>query len=67
MDKDDIINIREISLVHAKDEMVRLLSDGKTRHFDEIAEVLKLDIQIVVKAFKELSDEGRLFVDENSI
>ena len=52
---------------HAKDEMVRLLSDGKTRYFDEIAEILKLDIRLVVKGFKELNEEGRLFIDENSI
>lgn len=59
-------DIRNISDEQAQKEIENLLSDGKTRYFDEIAEILNLDIRMVVESFKKLNVEGKLFVDEQS-
>lgn len=63
----EVIEARDIPIEKIKEEIVVLMSDGKTRYFDEIAAELKLDIADVVEAFKQLQEEGKLFVDGNKI
>lgn len=63
----EIIEIREIPLEQVKKEMIKLLSDGKTRYADEISAELKLDIKDVTEAFEQLQKEGKLFIDESKL
>lgn len=64
---EEIIEIRNISMEQIKEEMISLLSDKKTRYADEIAAELKLDIKDVIEGFRQLQEEGKLFVDEASL
>ena len=64
---EEIIEIRDIPMTQIKEEMLSLLSDGKTRYIDEIAIELKVDIEIVAEAFRQLQEEGKLFIDGNKI
>lgn len=64
---EEIIEIRELSIDKLKIEMLELLSDGKTRYFDEIAMKLKVGIENVAEAFKQLQEEGKLSIDENKL
>lgn len=63
----EIIEIRDIPLDKVKEEMLLLMSDGKTRYFDEIATELKVDVQSVVEAFQQLNAEGKLFASGDKI
>ncbi|MGR3174958.1 MAG: hypothetical protein ACUZ8N_10195 [Candidatus Scalindua sp.] len=61
---ENVIEVRDIPIEKIKEEMLSLLSDGKTIWADEIAEQLNLDMRDVVKAFKQLQEEGKLFIDD---
>lgn len=61
---EDVIEVRDIPIEEIKEEMLSLLSDGKTIWADEIADQLNLDTRDVMKAFKQLQEEGKLFIDD---
>lgn len=64
---EEVIEIRDIPIDQIKEEMLALMKDGKTRYADEIAAELNLDIKDVIEAFKQLQNEGKLFVDETKL
>jgi hypothetical protein len=63
----EVIEVRNIPLAQIKKEVLSLLSDGKTKYIDEIAEKLNLDFIDVTDAFNQLQEEGKLFIDENKL
>lgn len=63
----ETVEVRSIPIGQIKKEMVKLLSDKKTRYADEIADELNLDIKDVIEAFGQLQKEGKLFIDGNKI
>ncbi len=63
----EVIEVRNIPLAQIKKEVLSLLSDGKTKYIDEIAEELNLDFIDVTDAFNQLQEEGKLFIDENKL
>ncbi len=63
----EVIEVRNIPLAQIKKEVLSLLSDGKTKYIDEIAEELNLDFMDVIDAFNQLQEEGKLFIDENKL
>ena len=65
--EEEVTEVRDISISQIKKEMLSLLSDGKTRYIDEIAEELNLDFIDVMEAFNQLQEEEKLFIDENKL
>ncbi len=55
-----VIKIRQISKEQAKKEIVQFLKDRKEADTFDIANELRLDMDVTIKALKELWEEGRV-------
>ena len=54
----EVIELREISRVQAKEEITKYFKDGNYHDIGEIADKLRLDIQLVFEISNELIEEG---------
>ncbi len=61
----EIIEIKEFPREVLKKKILEIMSDGKTRWIDEISTKLSADFIDVLKAFKELEAEDKLFIDSD--
>lgn len=59
-DSFELVELREIPIEQAVEEIRELMSDGEERYWSDIADELQLDIQLVIKACYILEDEGVL-------
>ncbi|MGH9877756.1 MAG: ribbon-helix-helix domain-containing protein [Nitrososphaerales archaeon] len=55
-----VIKIRQISKEQAKKEIVQFLKNRKEADTFDIANELRLDIDVTIKALRELWEEGRV-------
>lgn len=55
-----IIKIRKLNKEQAKNEIVQFLKDRKEADTFDIANELRLDMDVTIKALKELWEEGRV-------
>jgi hypothetical protein len=65
MPEEKVIVLREISKEQAKQEIQQLFSSGRTLYYSDIAEELRLDLELVVDICRELQEEGEIEVDEH--
>ena len=65
--EEKVIVLREISREQAKQEIQQLFSDGRTLYYSDIAEELRLDLQLVVDVCRELEEGGEVKVDESTL
>ena len=61
--KERVIILREISKEEAKEEMRNLFSTGRTLYYSDIAEELRLDLEMVVGICNELQESGEISAD----
>jgi len=61
-----VIVLREISKKEAKEEIKQLFSSGRTLYYSDIAEELRLDLELVVDICHELQESGELRIDESA-
>jgi len=57
---EEVISIREISREQAKAEIAELFEKSETLYFSDIAEELRLDLELVVELCAELQKEGKI-------
>lgn len=55
-----LIRIRKLGKEHAKKEIIQFLKDRKEADTFDIANELRLDVDVTVKALRELWEEGRI-------
>ena len=67
MPEEKVIVLREISREQAKQEIQELFSNGRTLYYSDIAEELRLDLELVVDICRELQGSGEIKVDENAL
>jgi len=65
--EEKVIVLREISKEEAKEEIRQLFSSGRTLYYSDIAEELKLDLELVVDICHELQESGELRIDESAL
>jgi len=61
-----VVVLREISREQAKEEIRRLFSGGRTLYYSDVAEELRLDLELVVDLCRELEAEGEVVLDETA-
>jgi len=61
--KERVIILREISKEEAKEEIRNLFSTGRTLYYSDIAEELRLDLEMVVEICNELQESGEISAD----
>jgi hypothetical protein len=62
--KEKTIILREVSKEEAEEEIRRLFSEGQILYYSDIAERLRLDLQLVVEICNELQSRGEIEVDD---
>ena len=62
--RERIITLQEISKEEAKEEIRNLFSTGRTIYYSDIAEELRLDLEMVVEICNELQESGEISIDE---
>lgn len=62
--KERVITLQEISKEEAKEEIRNLFSTGRTLYYSDIAEELRLDLEMVVEICNELQESGGISIDE---
>ena len=67
MPEEKVIVLREISREQAKQEIQQLFSSGRTLYYSDIAEELRLGLQLVVDICRELEGGGEVKVDESAL
>jgi regulator of replication initiation timing len=65
--EEKVIVLREISKEEAKEEIRQLFSSGRTLYYSDIAEELRLDLELVVDICRELQESGELRIDESAL
>ena len=65
--REEVIILREISREQAKQEIWQLFSGGQTLYYSEIAEELRLDLELVVDICRELQESGQIKIDESAL
>jgi phosphatidate phosphatase PAH1 len=64
---ENIILLREISKKEAEKEIRKLFSEGQDLYYSDIAERLRLDLQLVVEICNELQNRGEIKVNDNTL
>ena len=67
MPEGKVIVLREISREQAKQEIQQLFSSGRTLYYSDIAEELRLDLELVVDVCRELEESGEVKVEESAL
>ncbi len=65
--EEKVIVLREISREKAKEEIRQLFLGGRTLYYSDIAEELRLDLELVVDICRELQESGELRIDESAL
>jgi regulator of replication initiation timing len=63
MPMEKVIVLREVPRSEAKEEIRQLFSSGRTLYYSDIAEELKLDLELVVDLCQELQESGKISAD----
>jgi len=61
--KERVIILQEISKEEAKEQIRNLFSTGRTLYYSDIAEELRLDLEMVVEICNELQESGEISID----
>ena len=64
--KQKTVILREITREEAKSEIERLFKKGNTLYYSDIAEKLRIDLELVVEICEELFSEGKVKVADGS-
>jgi len=65
--EEKVIVLREISREEAEQEIRELFSSGRTLYYSDIAEELRLDLELVVVICHKLQESGELRIDESAL
>ena len=65
--EEKIVVLREISKEEAEKEILQLFSEGQVLYYSDIAQKLRLDLELVVEICNELQSKGRIEVIDNAL
>jgi len=65
--EEEVMVVRDITKEEAKEEIRQLLKGGDTLYFSEIADKLRLDLEMVVDICRELQDTKEIGIDEEAL
>lgn len=61
--REKVIVLRELSEKEAENEIKKLFSSGKTLYYSDIAQQLRLDLELVVNICNKLQEQGEITID----
>ncbi len=64
---EEVMVVRDITMEEAKEEIRQLLKEGDTFYFSDIADKLRIDLEIVVDICRELQGDREIEVDEEAL
>jgi len=64
--KENVIILREISREEAEKEILKLFTTGKTLYYSDVAQELKLDLELVVNICNKLQKQGQITIDDRA-
>ncbi|MFC1949739.1 hypothetical protein ACFLW0_06170 [Chloroflexota bacterium] len=64
---EEVMAVRDITKEEAKEEIRQLLKKGHTLYFSDIADKLRLDLEMVVDICRELQENKEIGVDEDAL
>ncbi|MDE0236015.1 MAG: hypothetical protein OXN95_02180 [bacterium] len=62
-----VIDLREITKEEARDEIIDLFATGEVLYYSDIAERLRLELEMVVDICQRLIDEGLIYVADHAV
>ena len=64
---EEVMVVRDITKEEAKEEIRQLLKGGHTLYFSDIADKLRLDLEMVVDICRELQGDKEIGIDEEAL
>jgi len=64
---EEVMVVRDITKEEAKEEIRQLLNGGDTLYFSDIADKLRLDLEMVVDICRELQGDKEIGIDEEAL
>ncbi|WP_419845315.1 hypothetical protein [Candidatus Poriferisocius sp.] len=61
-----VIELREVTKEEARAEIIDIFATGETLYYSDIADRLRLDLELVVDICHELQQEGAIGVEETT-
>ncbi|MCY3861543.1 MAG: hypothetical protein OXG67_06205 [bacterium] len=65
--EEKVIELREITMDEARAEIVDLFAAGETLYYSDIADRLRLDLEMVVEICHKLQEEDVIYVADHAI
>ncbi len=62
-----VIELREITMDEARAEIVDLFAAGETLYYSDIADRLRLDLEMVVEICHKLQEEDVIYVADHAV
>jgi len=65
--EEKVIEVREVTIDEARAEIVDLFAAGETLYYSDIAERLRLDLEMVVEICDKLEEEDMIHVANDAV
>lgn len=65
--EEKVIELREITMDEARAEIVDLFAAGETLYYSDIADRLRLDLEMVVEICHKLQEEDVIYVADHAV
>ena len=65
--REEVMVVRDITKEEAKEEIRQLLKGGHTLYFSDIADELRIDLEMVVDICRELYNDQEIGIDEEAL
>ena len=62
-----VIELREVTVDEARAEIVDLFATGETLYYSDIADRLRLDLEMVVEICHQLQEENVIYVADHAV
>ena len=62
-----VIDLREITMEEARDEIIDLFATGEILYYSDIAFRLRLDLEMVVDICHQLKDDGLIHLADHAV
>ena len=65
--EEKVIELREVTMDEARAEIVDLFAAGETLYYSDIADRLRLDLEMVVEICHKLQEEDVIYVADHAV
>lgn len=67
LSEEKVIELREVTMDEARAEIVDLFAAGETLYYSDIADRLRLDLEMVVEICHKLQEEDVIYVADHAV